>query len=259
MKVVELDTQVPNAPTVQPEVSASLPTIDLPDPPSKMLPYPKGSRIKYLPFTYGEIQKYNSSVMSEIDRIEFTMAGIITEGFPKSDLAYYDYLYLSLLRRVTSFSKSQFILNFTCDSCGERNKQTLELGNIEFSDLEIPSLPIIIDLEDNQTLQINPLTVSNYIRLKQEGNEDPIAAYARSVINMSYERAYSVIEKATDELLEVIEEADSLLGFGKQSISCNCKACGAVNNEPLRDILHLVQPFRRSRESIRNRIRFGVS
>ncbi|QIG71455.1 peptidase domain-containing protein [Rhizobium phage RHph_TM39] len=238
-----------------------LPIIQVRDLPSKFLPYPKGSTVKYVPFTYGELQKFSSSKLSLRDRFLFVLDGITTEGFDKNDLSYYDFLYVSSLRKISSFSHTKFTSRFRCNSCEESNSQTHELSNIEFSDIQVPALPAVIPVGDDIDLHIMPLSVGNYLKIDFDEDEDEdkgLEIFARSVSNLPYSTAKGIIENATGDLLDMLNYVDKMMYLGRQSIETKCSHCGADNHLAMEDINDLIFPFRQSAESVRNVVRFGI-
>ena len=231
-------------------------TIAVRDLPSKMLPYPTGSSIKFKPYTYGDLQFFSSSDLTEEDRIKFILDGIITEGFDKSNLAFQDFLFIAVLRKLTAWDDSKFTYNFICDECGESNKTTSKLSEIEFKDLELPSLPLIIDVDDKTTLLLNPLTVGATLKLRNVQEDKYLRAYSECVINMPAKQAFELIKSIKGDLIDVLELADSMLGFGEQSIDCICTHCKTKNTFALAEVQSLLQPFHRERELTQSRIRF---
>jgi len=238
----------------------NLPELQVTSLPTQFLPYPKGSSIKYYPYTWGELQKFSSSNFSLIDQYKFILSGITTTGFDRDELAYSDFLFIAILRKLSSFSRSKFNITFTCSSCDKTVNQTPNLSEIYFSDIEdVPELPITIELENNDKLEISTLSISSYFKLLSDEDivDKTTYAYAYSVINKPLEESISIIRDATGDLLQTLEYVDSLLDLSSQSITCKCSHCNFVNKITMRGIQELVQPFRDKPELIRNRIHFG--
>jgi hypothetical protein len=255
MKIEDLSKVLPISKPVE-----DIPILDVTDLPSKFLPY-AGSRISYRPFTYGEMVKFNNSNLSSLERYNLIMSGITTEGFKKEQLAYFDYLFLTTLRKISTTSNSQFNIKYTCNECGHFNDQDRDLSTILFADLEIPAFPLFIPLNEDGTdvLEVGVLTAKSYFDLLSKNKlDDPIAVYASTVLNKKYDEAYKIISNARNETLELLEEVDQLINFRVNTTKVICSKCGNSEEKELGEIQNLIFPFRRDTVSIRNRIRFGI-
>ena len=242
-----------------PSLKQDLTTIAVLDLPSKMLPYPARSSIKFTPFTFGDIQNFNSSTLSDEDRIRFLLDGIYTTGFPRDNLTYQDFLFIAVLRKLSAFHQSKFTARFACDECGTANEQVADISEINFKDLEIPALPLVIDLEDGtgRELHLKPISIGAHLKLRNVETDRYLLAFANSVVNMPPEQALEILQKANGELIDVLEMADEMLGFGEQSLERRCTNCNHMNEFSLGDISNLIAPFHREKDAVKSRIRFG--
>jgi hypothetical protein len=205
--------------------------------------------------------KFNNSSLSHKDRYNLIISGIVTEGFKKEEIAYFDYLFLATLRKISTTSNSMFNIKYTCNECDHFNDQNKELSTINFSDLEIPAFPIFLPLNEDGTdcLELGILTVKSYFDLLGQNKlDDPIAVYSSTVRNKRFDESYKIISSARNETLELLEEVDQLTNFKVNTTKVKCTKCNNEEEKELGEIQNLIYPFRRDTLSIRNRIRFGV-
>jgi hypothetical protein len=227
--------------------------------PSRGLPYPPGAQISFQVMDFGTIQKFNSSELNQLSKFKFMAEGIICKGFDKKNLSYYDFVYISLLRKISTFSSTRFAIKFECEKCNHWNEQEGDLKEIEFSDLEITALPLIIDSPGGE-LEISPLTYEKFlVLLNDDKDTDQLSITAMCINNKTFSESVKLLSKASGEFLEDIDEAMSLINFSTQYIDRTClePTCGASNHIALSEVSELLEPFRTSRNSVRNRIRFG--
>lgn len=259
-----------------------LPVIEANEIPSQFIPYPNGARIAYRPYTFGEVKKFNQSKMSIVGRFEFILDGIEC-SFDKKLLTLSDFLFLALLRKISSVGNSKFQFTYLCSECGHKNTEVMELNKIDFHDLDIPGCPIIFDIGGRE-LHFVPMQIGSYLDLLTNNlKEDPVAVFAKQVINMPYEEAYKIIYSASDEEGSLIGEMDKMVFHGIKPVEVMCqnlervfieedeanstdefkagkevkKPCEHISNIMIDSPEVLVSPFRLSNESVKSRIRFG--
>lgn len=242
-------------------VNDYLPEIEVKVLPSGFKAYQEGASVKYKPYTYGEIVKFNQSKISRIERFNIVLNGIMT-NFDKLELTYADYRYIALLRRISTFGSTKFVSEFSCPTCGGNNKLHLSSENIEFEDIQAPDLPAIITVNGKE-VHFSPITLRGYTELENDEDghlED--RAMARQVTNMSYEEALPLIQQATGKDLINIQQVDEYLyhGVKPEIVTCATPACNQkirVQVDKEDDVY--VYPFREDQDSEGNAIRFGVS
>jgi hypothetical protein len=252
------------------EPVATLPVITVKELPSKWIPYPKGAEIKYVPYLFGELWGRSQSIQSPKDSYKLILDGITT-SFNKEELTYFDFIFISLLRRLSTFGTDQITLEFVCPVCGHRNKEIILLGNLEFKDVEAPEFPVCFsDPEDGTEFEVSPLTMGKYFMLLDMGKEkDRVAVYAACVRNLEFPEAYRRIFYAKGELSETLEYVDELLYFGVKPLTLRCKGTRKAEGEdkpvkcdvPIKveidDEKVIIEPFRGNVGSIRDRVQFG--
>jgi hypothetical protein len=164
------------------------------------------------------------------------------------------------------------------------------LDNIEFEDLSV-ELPIIFTASNGKEYHFKPLTVKNYKDLLVSDKlNDNLSMYAIRVINMSFQEAYGDFEKFTDiDDIEALGTIDKYLDFGIKPVEITCQGdiidetfdpkvilnldtverihtyvkllkrpCGYKNSISLFNKETVIQPFRSNRQSVGNKIRFGL-
>ena len=238
-----------------------LPIIEVENLPSKWLPYPEGSTIRFRPYKLGEtLQIVQSKGKGEALLSELVLRGVET-SFGKGDLTLCDFMWLALLRKLSSFGDEQFTIEFKCsnEKCGAKNTFNFSIEQIEFNDLEIPKLPITAQMEDGTELVFSPLTVGGFLELsKKENPGDPSAMLAMACKNLEYDVAYRKIYDVTRPLDKmVLRQVDRHLEHGVRDVQRKCESCNKANRIAIDGPRVLIRPFRFEKQSVSDAIRFG--
>lgn len=254
---MKLDKLVDENTTLAVEISPTLPEVEVTDVPSQFLPYPEGSKISYKPYTYGELLQFNQSKLSQSEQFKRILSGIKT-SFPIEDLSYFDFVYIGLLRKISTFGGDKFSLSYHCSSCGKPNTVHHSVADIEFKDLEITALPIILTTDDGTELEISTLSVSSYLSLLETDMiKDKASVYASSILNHEFAKARDIITNLTGEIIQDLDDIDVMLNLGVKPLDLNCTHCKADNQVTVDEPGVLVTPFRGPDQPKRTRIRFG--
>lgn len=273
--VAEVVPKLDNPPTVE-KKEPYLPVINLSDLPSKFLAYPKGVEISYHPYKFGELKKFSQSKLSLKQRYEFILDGIIVNGMKKEKLTFNDFLYIALLRKLSSVGAYEILIKFNCIKCGFENNHHVKLDALEFDDIEVPELPAHLVINDKE-LSFSPLTVEDFFALFKEGKEsDPTGILAMQCRNRHFKEAYDIIFNANPEDSELLDELNRMFYHGLATMKIGCKNkdalvkdiidgieieknvhCEHINKIELGDPDLIVQPFRRDGRTAKDRIRFG--
>lgn len=229
------------------------------DLPSRGLAYPD-ARLTYSPYSYAEVADFNESVASEADKQKMISAGIeFSEGIEK--MSYNDFMYVALLRRLSSFGTSTYKVQTRCPHCSTMHTQTFT--TVGFDDIQAEALPLILTLESGKELHFNVLTVENFWALDKSGELDNSSAIlARCVTNVEYEEAYDLISNSTGVDSGNLFLVDKYLYHGISKVPAECKAegCGKKFDIDLNNTKEsVIYPFRESSGSNPGRIRFGNS
>ncbi len=226
--------------------------------PSQFKAYPKGTVIKYRPYAFGEIKKFNQGGKSMLDVFQMAMEGVTTEGIKLDDVTYSDALYISLLRKISSLGDTRFKVTYICSSCGKPVTDAVESTKIGFDELNVPQLPVIVEIASG-VLHFRPLTYGNFIKLAKEKKvDDEVAVLATMCTNKPYEEAYNLIYNASAGDGMVMEHVDKLLYHGLQRIKFKCGNCGQEDKVALDGRDALIGPFCELDQYVKSRVRFGV-
>lgn len=222
--------------------------------PSKGLPYPDKCAIKYRPYVYGELVKIAESKLSEQESIKLVLDGIEC-SFDKLELTVQDYLYIGLLRKISTINGDQYIVKYTCDKCGTDGNYMFESRDLEFQDLVVNELPI--KFEFNQvSLEFTPITLSKYLKLLAEENQDDDMYWmAAQCKNYELEEARNLIYALPPELGSKVEKIDALLFHGLKQVKKPCKKCGNLIASALEAANTVILPFRERKGTTGNAVR----
>lgn len=249
------------ATAVTPVENTSLPDtqIRVTDLPSVGRAYPQGTEIHYKPYTFGEVKSFSQSKgkMSAAKSVERVLSGINVVGMDKNDLTFFDFLYISLLRRLSTMNAIEFKLGVGCPSCGSPVSHTFSWEGLVFEDLPAPKLPIIVDICDKADVRFTPLTVAQYqVLTRNKQDEDPVAIAAMQS-SLDFNDAYKTFSDAIGDDAALLDEIDKLLYHDLKPAQVTCATCNHNFNAALDDEASLISPFRKSESTTRNRIRFG--
>lgn len=251
-----LDTKGDNEPN-----PSYMPVLEITELPSKFLAYPEGSKISYRPYTFGEVKVFNSSKVGLDVNMEFVLKGIEC-SFDKKDLTLSDFLYIGLLRKLSTFGTSKFSIDFICinKECKEKNTVQFTSEDIDFEELKIPELPIIFDSLKGE-LHFAPITVGEYIELVKEGKaEDEFELMIRQCKNLKSvnETREVLYDLPTSDGL-ILEQVDVHLYHEIKPFEFKCKKCNHNNIVAVEGGQTFVYPFREKRSAnAKSRIHFGL-
>jgi hypothetical protein len=228
--------------------------------PSKFLPYPKGSEIHYQSFSYGDISQMNQSKVSFSVKIDMALKGIETKGFEKEDITYFDFQYISLLRRASTFQSSEYSINYICrnNECNKTNSDILPLTKFEFIDLEVPRFPIKVKFSNDMVLNFRPLTLRDYKSLfKISKANDDVAIATKQSDCKDFTKTYNFIKQAKGKDLLILNKVDKYLNHGVKRFELECKHCGFINSISKGEDDVVIIPFRNEEDALGDVISFG--
>ncbi len=243
-----------------------LPDIQIADGlPSQFIPYPDNVVIKYNPYTFGELKKISQSTLSIKEEFKFILEGIKVENMDALDLTLPDFMFINLLRNISSLGTQKASVDFLCPQCTTPNTTTIEIkGNsqdIEFEDLMIDELPIIATLSTGE-YHFSPIRLKDYFALIDNKKENDLIAWlAAQCRNISFDEAYEAFFNANAIDTEILEEVDRLLNHDLKPIPAHCTNCSETVNVELIGGDAVLKPFRAADEHqqfIKSSIRFGA-
>jgi len=194
----------------------------------------------------------------------------------KENLTFNDFLFLALLRKMSSVGIQDISVKYRCAKCNFENTEHIQLDKLDFDDMEVPDLPAHLII-NNKEVSFTPLTVKDFFLLFKEGKEkDPVSILAVQCRNMHFKEACDLLYNANPEDSELLEELNKMFYHGLATMKFSCQNKEAKETEMLDGIeieknVHckftnyielgdpdlIVQPFRRDGRTAKDRIRFG--
>lgn len=252
--------------------------------PSVFLPYPKDSRIVSHSYPYRIIRLLSDAKLPLEMQYEIILEGIDVEGSNKYDLTYFDFLYISLLRKLTSMDSPSFTVSFSCSKCKKRSVSSFSMESLSFTDLDIPGLPIKVTFNSIPEQDFRPLTIGNFIEVLKndrfyfkgrDGNnvvgkdgeyiKDAVSIVSAQCSSLEFKEAYALFSGLTDlEDISLVEKVDTLLYHGLEPLTVTCKnkpengvTCNEKKDVDLLGVESLILPFREHEVPVKSRIDFG--
>lgn len=249
----------------------AIPTIEvkLDNLPSRGVPYPKGAKLSYRTYTFGQVREASTSSFDVASSLRKTISGLVCSNLDPYELTVSDALYLGIMRKVSTFHGMDLEVPYVCLKCQSPNKGAMTERHISFKDLDekIESLPIGVTINGHD-LELSPMTVKQFLDLS-DGKyakvlmSDKItetAIHASFVRNMEFEEAYRIISSTTNaDDMEVLYEIEQLFKHDLERVEFKCSnnSCGHINKVRLEGREALLRPFRSGESSARSRIRFS--
>lgn len=267
-KKPRFEAQPPNFKGIEPskEVKADfIPEIRVStkDLPSRGIPYPEGSWIIHRPYMFGEVKKISQSKLDNKASYGYILSGV-TCSFDKNLLTMPDVLYIGLLRKLSTLGSTEIIARYQCDQCGKPGQFIFKTDSLDFEDLNVPKLPIVVDMSFGE-VHFSPMTIKDYLMMADKGkDQDEVALYAVQAKNMNFDEAYTRIFNASPEDAQLLLEVDKLLYHSVKPITKTCanlvdeKPCGKHVKIELDGGQALLLPFRRDQGTAKTKIRFGL-
>jgi len=227
--------------------------------PSKGLSYPEGVEIHYQPYTFGEVKAFSQSKgkMSAAHSMDRVLKGIHVAGMDKTELTFFDFLYISLLRRLSTMNAIEFKLGVGCPACGSAVTHTFSWEGLVFEDIPAPKLPIIVSLCGKTDVRFKPLTVGQYQELSRRQLDDDSVAIAAIQSSLPFDEAMQLFADAVGDDAALLDEIDRLLYHDLKPAAVACGNCEHKFSAALDDEASLISPFRKSNSASGARIRFG--
>lgn len=243
------------------QIDDTIPRINLEstDLPSKGMLYPKGCEIIYKPYTYGEVTQVSNSKLSVKQNFELILKGIET-SFDKNKLTLSDFLYIGLLRRLSTLGGTEFDCVYVCRHCNENKVGSLKTTELEFEEITAPEFPISFKTPKG-ILKFKPITVGQYSDLLRDGKEsDEIAKLSLECFDHPNLDVYDYIQNCPSNIGRVFDRIDKLMAHGLKShvFTCSDEKCKKDTRVDLdgREVAILL-PFRKSKSVDEGVISFG--
>ena len=244
-----------------------LPVIEVTDKlPSGGLAYPENFKIHYRPYVFGEVEKVSASKISYGELSRIILAGIRT-SFPVGDLTYYDFLYLALLRKLSTIGEDSVRATQDCPQCGAPSTYEVHVGaqdsEVEFLPVRYKKLPLLADFQfagDDapRAYRFRPITIRQYLELERRGvHTDSLSKLAIQCDTVPFAEARSKFFRAQGQDSQVLSLIKDALFHGVKPINVTCGGCGVQNRLHLDRGEVIIRPFRGDAETLDDRIRFG--
>lgn len=217
--------------------------------------------IKYRPFTVGEVKKISQSNLSDKDKFIATLEGIDC-NFDQRLLTLADVMYISLLRRISSFGDNGFIISTKCHACSERARKTVKETKLEYRDIKAPSLPLKFKLDDGTLLEFFPMTIGRYFdALDQNHTHNDLRLLSYCCSNMEPKEVFDYFngKEIEQDLLDSLKKIDDYLDHGMLPIEVECQneECKAITKVVPAGGQALLLPFRGDKSDSKHSISFG--
>ena len=218
--------------------------VDLSTLPSKGLLYPEDATIDIRPYSFGDMKRLNGGHYNELEKlIGFVLSGVMP-SFEAEDLLLIDFMYIALLRKLSSNTGTEYQCEYECNQCGESNIYRFKMTDIDTYDLG-EGFPKTIPHSSGFDLVFHPATIKNYRYLaKNKQLENEVAFTAVQVANFSFKEAYEIVDNSYLEDMEKLEEIDRDIAVGVKPNESSCGKCGHKNLIGLERWDRMISPFR---------------
>jgi hypothetical protein len=258
--------------TFLPEIS-----LDLAKLPSKGLDYPKSAKIKYRPYSWGEVKEITQSKMNNKDQFYHIMKGVEVENMDKNDITLGDAIYIAIYRKFSTVGNTKITVQYHCKGCGKKTKGVFNLQEVGAEFMRAPALPMKIDIGGKE-FAFRPLTITDYFnledKLKENDKLDRDFALMSMMCDAEFEEVYEALYNiTTQDEMEDIKLIDHYLNHGLKKVQNKCKnvldkkedesgnveniLCGHVSDIELDGGQALLLPFREDEKRPKDRVRFG--
>ena len=208
--------------------------------PSNGIFYLKGTELSYRLLSLGELRKLSSKVIS-IDNyesiklfIDTCLNGIsVNSKMDKYDILYYDFVYVSVIRKFPSLAKNTeepYLIETKCPICENKQIQSIELENIGFK--EIVSLDGLSIEYKKEIIKFKPMTLRKYLEVIKIQNEysdldNEILMIASYIDNeKTILENYKIVYESTDKkFIETVFNIYDKLDLGLAPYELDCSGC----------------------------------
>lgn len=211
--------QIENQSELQEQKITKKPLIEIKELPSGFKPYPKNSKIFYSPITLKELSILNTGTLNIEQGYQFLLDSIVTQGFDKNELAYFDLVYIGIQRKLTAFGDTKGVYEIICPKCGQEIRYEFEYTSLEFKELEIDELPIKLKL-NNEELHFGLITAKDFFNI--QNSEDIAEVYSYMVKNKPQKEAKEIIENLTGKEAKVLMYLGQILDYGIKPLQIKC-------------------------------------
>jgi len=265
---------------------STLNSIEIQTLPSKGKAYPVKSTIYFSPLTFGELKFLSGSTLEPLESIEFFLKKIQC-NFDKNEITYFDFYYIVVLIKMSTYGTNEYNINFQCKKCKQNIKNSFSVLDLDFDEIQTP-VPAIIKRNDEklEDIQIYPLSIGKYRKLIINNLTDDYDAYMASQIkNYDFDESLKIIKEELCGInTNLLETIDELFYHGVKDIIIKCnnilpvseeksigdeevkeegvissgEVCGASHAIPFQSLTKYISATDGAKESLRDRIHFGL-
>jgi len=230
--------------------------------------YGKGSEVFFTPLSFGEMKYLSGSTLSNVESMNFFL-NKIQANFDKTTLTYFDFYYITILIKLSTFGESNFNITYECPNCKKDSRVTINTGELVFEEIRVP-LPAKLTSKKGNEYKFSPMTVGNYLELvRKDLQEDQDAYMASQMVDVDFKTALNIIKNELNGLdVNLLETIDVMFYHGVDDLQLKCKnkidnngveeVCGFISTMPFQSITRFVSTDDTNKESFRNRINYGV-
>ena len=212
--------------------------------PSNNKVYQVENNLYYRKYTYSDYEDINNTDIPLVDQYTLALDGIKCKALSNILLLpYYDFVYVSIIRRLEAQGTREFQVPYLCNSCGQIGSYKFTLDTIDFSscDRELPIKARLRSYPD-EIFEFQPHTIGDviflmredkYYRKKTDGEylsditgsyiPDELSILSCSCVSHSREDAYRLFNEINHKQDHAtLKEIKQVLNFGIKPFSFKC-------------------------------------
>jgi hypothetical protein len=253
---------------IDPMVQTSLNAVEVKTLPSQGKLYGDNPTVYFSPLSFGEMKFLSGSTLSDKESVEFFLNKIQT-SFNKELLTYFDFYYITVLIKLSTYGEATFKVNYKCPNCKNVVSNSFNTADLNFEEIRC-DLPAVITSRNGNKYSFSPMTVYNYLDLIKSGKTTDQDWYmAKQMIDVEPEEAYKIIREELNGIdIKILETLDVMFYHGVENLKLKCtnkvdgdsseEVCGFISEMPFQSITNYINSIDSIKESIRDRISYGV-
>ncbi len=231
--------------------------------------YGKGAEIFFTPLSFGDMKFLAGSTLTNKESLIFFLSKIQT-SFDKMDLTYFDFHYITVLIKLSTFGESNFKIMFECPKCKKDSESSFNTGDLVFEDLKV-ELPAIVTSKFGNDYKFSPMKVGKYLDIiERDLISDKDVYMANQMIDKKFDEALYIIQNELNGMdVHLIESVDVMFYHGVEDLILKCsnkikgdndveEVCGYSSAMPFFSLPNFVSPVDTNKKSFGDRIRYGV-
>lgn len=219
----------------------------------------KGWTLNYRPYTLGEVKKLSQSNLSYKDKLLMALDGV-EASFDKRSITLSDLVYISLLRRISSFGNNGFIVGSVCPKCGEKSESKVFEESMEAKDIEAKALPITVKDKSGTEFKFVPLTIGRFLDILQAGQQtEDLRLMAGCCVSHDPDDAFNMFESMDQNFGKALQQVDKYLDHNMLDVEVKCTNLECGHKKKVKPVggQALLLPFRGNKDDTDFTISFG--